>query len=159
MTAPAPVARQAPTGLFLEEGYQILITIGDDPDLSMWEIEVQPSGQDGGDPIVIWNQFAEKWIMKAAPAHKESTPITGTCAYSTTIHQQLDGVIGKECVITTHLPDGASLAQYGYLKSLVPQRHSRGAFSIADYEIVITNKDPDTQDEEDPVYTAGTGTP
>lgn len=161
MVAPTPVTRVEPFGIYLEDGHRTTIGCALNPDIAFWEISVKPPGMDNGDSInttTMWNDF---WRTKAPRQLNDATDVTGTAAYDPAVWTMLKALIGIETTWTIEYPNGDKLTFYGYLRSFEKSDNVEGTMPTADYVIVLTNQDPSTSAEEDPVLsaTSGTGTP
>lgn len=161
MAAPAPVTRVEPPEPPLVRGHSTLVTIGNDPDACYWEKTATGPGIEGGDMIDTKTMWAVKWRQKAARALQEMMPLEFTAAYHPSIYDLLHTVlINVECVITKLFSNGDTLAAYGALTTFEADEDNEEDQPIANGTIGWTSTDPDTGEEEDPVYTpAGTGTP
>jgi len=159
MTAPTPTPRGTPSGIMLENSYQVLITFGNNPTLCLWEKDVQPNGVDNGDPIDETTQHNEGLRTKAPRALNDITNGKTKVAYDPEMYDEAFTQCGKVTTVTYWLPDGSSLALYGYMKSFIPAGLSGdGTQPEADIEIVATNRDPITKEIELPVLTSAVGT-
>jgi hypothetical protein len=157
MTAPVATARQAPTGKRLRNGYKVLWTFARSPAASLWEISGTPSGWEGGDEIDT-TTFHNTTVKTKSPSELyESTNGSGTAAYDPTYLNAIRELINVEDTVTARLPDGTTIAAYGYLKNFLPQEHVDGEMPEANFEIVITNTDS-AGNEELPVIVGVTGT-
>jgi hypothetical protein len=67
-------------------------------------------------------------------------------------------LINVETTVTVRFPDTSTLAFYGFLKSFTPGEFVEGEPPTVDLEVVPTNQDPTSGDEEAPVLTNVPGT-
>jgi hypothetical protein len=137
----------------IDDGYQTLVTLAVDPDIKIWEKSVTPPGFDGGDAIDITTMHNVSLRTKAARALVEITDITFSGAYAGASLAQIRAVINVETTITVHMPDGYSIAQFGFLKSFEPGDHTEGEMPEGTFTVVITSVD-ETGAEQNPVITA-----
>lgn len=157
MTAPSPTARGTPTGLPLRDGFATLITFGDNPTVELWEKESTPPGQDIGDPIDVTTFHNTARLTKWPRSLIEDTDGSFTCAYDPTARTAIESLIGNNQEITVTYNDLSTWAFWGFLKSFIPQSHTRGDQPEAQVEFVITNLD-DSFAEQDPVVGGVAGT-
>lgn len=158
MTAPVATARGTPTGKRLRNGYRVLWTFARLATAPLWEISGTPMGWEGGDEIDITTFHNTRVKQKAPQALMEVTNGSGVCAYDPAYHNTIRELINIPDTVTATLPDGTTIAAYGYLKNFLPQEHTSGEMPTANFEIVITNVDPITGAEELPVVVGVTGT-
>lgn len=156
MAAPSPTARTTPDGDMLRNGYQTLITFEAVADVDLWERTVTPPGFEGGDPIDTTTMFNAKYKTKAMQALIEMLQGGITCGYDPAALSatQIEALINVETTITVHFPDGSSWAFYGALRSATPNANANGTLPEMTVVFEVTNTDPSTGAEEDPVYTA-----
>lgn len=157
MAAPSATPRVVPTGIMLEEGAQALITFALDTNIELWEIEVQPPGWDNGDSINVTTQHNLVVQTKAPRKLKEVTNSTLMVAYDPICEVSCKAAIGRRDTVTYTWPDGSTDAQFGYMKSFIPQALKHGEFPTANVEIVYTNLDS-SFDEQVPVHVDVAGT-
>lgn len=158
MTAPSEVTRVEPLGIYLEDGHRTTIGCALNPDIAFWEISVKPPGLDNRDPIDTTTMWNDTWITKAPRQLSETTDVTGSAAYDPAVWSMIRNILGVETTWTIKYPNGDKLTFYGYLRSFEKSDHVEGTMPTADYVIVVTNQDPSTSDEEDPVLSATSGT-
>jgi hypothetical protein len=158
MAAPTPGARSAPSGKELQDGYQTLIAFKLHPDIAFHEITVQPPGIEGGDPKESTTMHNLRWKSKSPRRLKDMTNANATVGYDPALYTSILAQINKPDTVTIHFPDVSSLAFYGYLKNFMPSELKDGEKPTAKIEVVVTNMDPATCVEEDPVFTPGPGT-
>lgn len=158
MAAPIPTTRQTPAGIMLRNGYRSLITIGADPDCSMWELGVTPPGIDGGDAIDTTTMHNSSVRTKAPQALHDYTDGEVRCGYDPNLYSQLQSLINVETTITIRWPDGTTLAFFGYLQSFEPDELVNGELPEATCVFVSTNWDHNNDVEAAPVLTNVAGT-
>ncbi len=158
MAAPAAVARVYPTGIRLKDGYQTLITIGADPDASFWEKTVKPPSLDGREKIDTTTMHNDRWVTNAARQLIEMGDVTGKASYDPNVFVLFLQILNVETTITITFPDGSTLAFYGYLQKFEFDELAEGTNPEASYTVVVTNEDPTTGEEEDPVFVNVSGT-
>ena len=163
MTAPAPTSRTSPpTGTKLDDGFATLITISGNPAISFWEKTVTPPGVEGGDPVDTSTMHNVTWRTLSPPVLKTLTEVTLTAAYDPVLYDSTGAnpivqAINDRRTITVKFADGSTVAFYGYLRAFTPGDSSEGAQPEATVTIQPTNVDA-SNNEEGPVYTAGSGT-
>ena len=158
MAAPTTTVRQTPAGIRLENGFPIKIAFAADPDVSFWEVDVQPPGVDGGDPIDTTTQHNTEWRTMAARTLKTLTQSQVSAAYDPNVYNNILSLINVETSVTVRFPDGSILDFWGYLKSFEPQEANEGTMPTAGIQIVPTNTDPSNGSEAAPVLTSVAGT-
>lgn len=158
MAAPTYTARSAPSGIYLKDGYQCLVTFAVDPDAAFWEIGVTPPGLDGGDAIDTTTMHNVRWRTMAARALKTMTPFSMRCAYDPIIYELFDGLINAETTVSVLFPDSSTLAFYGFLQNFEMDELAEGELPEATATVTPTNQDPQTGTEENPVLNSATGT-
>lgn len=158
MAAPSVTALGTPTGIKLDDGFRTAIAFARNPNVSLWEKTVTPPGLDGGDAIQTATMRNNRWRTKAPRSLIEMTEMSFVAAYDPAIYDDILDLLNEEGAITVHFPDGSTLSFYGYLRVFEPQEVSEGEQPEANVTIEITNQDPVTGAEEDPVMVAVVGT-
>ena len=157
MAAPGPDARETPDGLPLRDGYASLVTFVDNPTVMLWEKETTPTGIDNGEPIdqtTFHNTtYATKWPQEIS----EITDGSFLAAYDPDVEDEIMSLVGNNQEITVTFNDGSTKAIWGYLKSFIPQRHTKGQQPTAEITIVATNMD-DSFAEYGPAVASASGT-
>lgn len=152
MAAPTPLDRDTPNGRRLTNGWKTMVTLTIAPDIEFWEMEVTPPGAEGGDEVDTTTMHNTLAVTKAPNSDLiEFTNAEGTAAYDPKILDNLKACINRPTTVTHRYPNGDLEAAYGFLKKFEKNGLQRGEMPEADYEIVITNEDPDTGEEELPV--------
>lgn len=158
MAAPAPSARTSPAGRPLNDGFRVLVNNSLDTDLEFFEEAVTPPAIMGQDEMETTSQFNETWQTFSPQSLMRLMPYVMRGKYDPILYQKFPIICNKPATITLHLPNGDSVAHFGFYKSFEPGELVRGTRPEGSINIVPTNQDPITCEEEDPVYTAGTGT-
>lgn len=158
MAAPTPTARITPTGRFLGDGHQTLVTFSLDPDILLWEKSITPPGLEADDLNDTTNMHNVQYRTKSPRALITMTDSTFTAQYDPAVYPLIELIINRPQVITEHFPDGSSICYFGVLKSFIPGELAEGTVPEATCTIVPTNQDPTTCAEEGPVWTPGSGT-
>lgn len=158
MAAPTATPRPAPTGIPLDKGYQVLITIAADTDICFWEKTITPPSLDGGDPLDITTQHNTAYKTKAPRALVEVGETQVKVLYDPALYTAIKAVINVRTTITVEFPDGSTLAFYGYVKAFEPDEMSEENPCEATVTIVCTNYDPVNHVEAAPVLTSVAGT-
>lgn len=158
MAAPTPLARETPGGIMLDDGYQTLITLTVDPDISFWEKTVTPPGWDGGDPIETSTMHNTEVRTFSLRSLKTLTPVTLTAAYDPVALDQIRAVVNVETTVTVTHPDGSTIAFYGGLTKADPSDCAEGAQPEITITIQPTNYDPVNHVEALPVVNEVAGT-
>jgi len=158
MAAPTPTTRQDPGGIYLKDGYRSLITIGVDPDLSLWEIGVKPPGMDGGDAINTTTMHNDTYRTMAHRALKTLTESTFRFAYDPAVYSQLESQINVDTTITQRFPDGSTLAYYGFLQKAEFDELVEGEMPTGTATVCPTNFDHVNKVEASPAVASVAGT-
>ena len=158
MTAPVITNRQKPLGKMIKDGHNSLITLSNIPNAPFWERSVKPFGYEGGDGIDITTMHSEVLRQTAPRSLITTSPISGTCGYDPARLDIIRGQINKEQTVTIAWKSGDAAAAYGFLKSFQPSDNKEGDLPQAQFEIVLTNTDPITGEEELPVFSRSSGT-
>ncbi len=157
-SAPTAVARGTPEGIFLKDGYQTLVTIGNDATLEIWEKSVTPPGLDGGEPVETSTMHNTTYRTMGSRTLITLTPITFTAAYDPEMYDTLLAVINAETTITVTFPDGSTLAFYGYVQKVEPGELVDGTQPEVTVTVQPTNQDPTDRSEQAPVLVETSGT-
>jgi hypothetical protein len=165
MAAPAATVRTDPGGIMMENGYRTLITHSLDPDLSIWEIEVGSAGLDGGEPIDTTTQHNDVYRTRSPRALISYEPFDVKFAYEAGVQKsQLETLINKKrsginaSVITETLPDGSTLAYYGFFQKVSFDPKVEGELPTGTLTVVPTNFDPVNRVEAGPTLVEVEGT-
>lgn len=159
MAAPSPSARVDPLGARLLDGYRCLSALSAQPNASFWEIGITPPGLDGGDAIDTSTMHNDIYRTASSRALKTLTASTIRGAYDPRIYTTFISLINNENnTVTTHFPNGDSLAYYGFLQNFEPDELVEGEMPEASFTVTPTNQDPTTGAEESPVLTQAAGT-
>jgi hypothetical protein len=158
MAAPTPTARQSPSGIRINEGFPVKLTLSSDPDIELWEISMKMPGIDNGDPIDITTQHNVEAKTKAARYLNEWTNGSVKFALDPVMLTRARQQVGREQTLTATIPDGSTYAFYGYIKSVDFDEWGEGTRPEATADIVVTNFDPSNRVEALPVFTDVAGT-
>ena len=158
MAAPTPTNRATPSGVKMDDGYPIKITLAADTDIEFWEKAGTPPGIDGGDAIDTTTMHNASYRTMAPRQLKTATASTFTVAYDPVVYNSILEAINRKDTITVTFPNGDQLAFYGYLKSFTPSDHVEGEQPEATVEIVPTNWDHVNNVEAAPNYVTAAGT-
>jgi hypothetical protein len=142
----------------LEDGYQSLITLENDPDISLWEKTVKPPGIDGGDAIEQTTMHNVTMRTMALRALKTLTDANSTVAYDPVVYNQLLAQVNVNQLITVIYPNGDTLDFYGGLRVFEPSDLAEGEQPEATINITATNVNPATGLETLPNYISASGT-
>lgn len=158
MAVPATTTRVTPAGIKLDEGHSITIAFARDPNVSFWEMTVQPPLLDGQDPLDTTNQHNILYTTKAARALLDIGPSNFTAFYDPDVWDEGRELINQNGDVTIAYPDGSTLDFFGYLRSIEKQALEKGTTPTLNGVIVVTNWDPVNNVEQGPVLTEVTGT-
>jgi hypothetical protein len=158
MADPATTPRSDPVGIALKDGYQTLIAFAADPDVSFWEITVQPPGIEGGDPIDQTTMHNIDYRTMCPASLKTLTPVNVTASYDPDVLNQIESLINLNGSITIHFPDGSTTDFFGFLQTFEPGDNTENERPEATLTIVPSNWDPVNNVEAGPVTTSVPGT-
>lgn len=158
MASPSPTARATPSGIHIDDGYQTLITMSDDTNISFWEKSVTPPSVMGGDAIDTTTMHNSAWRTKAARSLKEMGDVSCVVAYDPDVYTAIIAQLNVEQTITVTFADGTTLPVFGYLQTFEPQECAEGAQPEANVTFVVTNYDRTNHVEAAPVLNAVAGT-
>lgn len=130
----------------LDDGQSVAISFSLFPDIKIWEIEVQPPGYDGGEPIDTTTLRSTSKRTVRPRALTSTTRSACTFAYAVSALEDIQDMINIEQIITITYPPDADLAEEsfpGFMKSFIPTGLSEGNRPTASVEIVCTNQDED----------------
>ena len=136
--------RSAPLGTMLTNGYQSLIAISNNTEISFWEKTVQPVGLDGGEPIDVTTQHNTTIKTKAPQALPELTASSITAAFDPIVlNHILAAGVGNEILnhnqlISHHMPDTSQWDTYGFFRSFIPAAFANGTHPEATIVIEYT---------------------
>lgn len=158
MAAPPTTVRVTPGGIKLKDGYTTKIAFALDPDISLWEKDVQPGSPDGGPPIdqtTMWNTL---YRTKAPQSLVDTTDGKSKCAYDPAALTQIMAIINREGGITVRYADGSTEDVWGYVQKFERDPLVIGQQPEATVTWVTTNFDPNAKVEQGPVVTSVAGT-
>ncbi len=158
MAAPPTTERQAPAGIPLTEGYQILVAFAQDPDISFWEKTIKLPGVDMGDFIDISTQHNLVWIPMVSRALKALTEYNVVGSFDPNAYNQFIAIAGVNDGVTIHLPDGSTIDHWGAVKKVEGPDAKKGEQPDMTVTVQPTNWDPDNFTEAGPVITSVAGT-
>jgi len=131
----------------MTDGYQTTISFSSSElssasvlTLVMHEKEVTIPGIDGGDAIdtttmrnSTWRTFAERQLK---------TLLAGglSVAWDPALYDEMSAMINDRQLMTITLPDTATFAFWGHVKSFTPNTHTEGTQPMADVEIIPGNQ-------------------
>jgi len=128
----------------IDDGYQTLITLANDPTLKIYEKEVTPPGYQGGGPIDTTTMRNETLRTASPKSLKTLSPMTIVAAYETEAYADLRDQINENQLITVTFPDGASLHFWGWVDEFTPGALTEGEQPTATVTIIPSNHDEGT---------------
>lgn len=157
MASPSATARTTPTGIKLKEGYQVLHTFANAAGLVIYEEVVGLPSVDGGEPIEFDDQFMA-WEVVRPRGKKKQMPYTIKGGYDPDLYNTILSIINSETTCTQTLPDGSTLASFGYLQKAEFEPLEKGKMPQVTLTIVPTTWDPTNRAVAAPVLTSVAGT-
>jgi hypothetical protein len=109
---------------------------------------------DAGDMIdttTQWNDVLRSMAFRALATLTEGSM---EVAFNAQYIDQVRALVGKNTTVTFRMPNGATIAAFGGLRTFEAPDFSDGEQPTATCSIAITNTDPVSGDIEPPVYTA-----
>lgn len=126
----------------IDDGFSTTLSFSANPTLEFYEVEVQPPGWEGGEPIDTTTMRNTTLETFSPQALMSLTPITVSAAYTSDIFHLTTGVksmINVNQQVTVTLPDGATVVFWGYVKNFSPPSHVKGQRPLASLTIHPTN--------------------
>jgi hypothetical protein len=152
MPAPVAVARVAPTGIWIPDGFRTKVCFSDAPNLAIFETAVTPAGVDNGEPIEQDSMWNVRWRMKREHQINEFLPTTIKFMYDPAYRSLLNGLCGHNQTITESIYDGSTCAYFGYPRSFIYDEHVEGKKGTGTAVVQPTNVDPASKGEFGPVF-------
>lgn len=157
MGAPAITNLGAFTGIRIDDGFASAIAFSVNPNVALWETEVQLPGVDGGDAIDTTTMRNIKYRTKDIRKLITLTESQHTCRYTAESYQDILNLVNVPGSITIWFPDGAdvgsgsNLSFFGYLSKADFKAFKEGEPPEVEITIVPTNTDPVDGSEADPI--------
>lgn len=158
MAAPTPTVRGTPSGIYIPDGYQSLVTFGLNTTLKVWEKTVKPGDIDGGEPIDTTTMFDVEWHPMRARKLKKRGPFTMVCAYDPDVVADLIAAVNREDTITCKYPDGTTDANFAFLQKAEFGELKEGEFPEVTLTAQPMNWDKSAHVEAGPAIAAVAGT-
>lgn len=137
--------------MFINDGYQTLISFSENPDVLFKEVSVTPPGLDGGGEIDTTTMRNTRWRTRQPKALITLTEMSFEASYDPEVYDDILAMLNVNQEITITFPDGSTYTFWGWLNSFEPGELSEGEFPTASATIIPANQD-DQNDEADPVY-------
>lgn len=158
MAAPAHTTLVMPTGIKIPDGFRTTVAFARKSPVNLWWKDVKPPGMDGGGPIDTTTMLNNVVRTKEAKQLKTLLGITANAAYDPSVLSDMYNLVNRNGSITCWLPDGSYCDFYGYLDKFVPGDNKEGEMPLAACTIEVTNWDPISRIEVEPVFGSVTGT-
>ena len=120
--------------------------------VAMKELEVSPPGVDGGEKIDVTTMRNTTWRTFAPRNLKTLLEAPVVVAWSPDLYDEMNAMINDNQLITMTLPDTATIAFWGFVKSFTPNAMVEGTQPTANISIEPTNRNA-SQVETAPVVT------
>jgi hypothetical protein len=158
MAAPSATARGTPTGIMLTDPHPTHITLGRHPTIAFKEKEIQPFGDDGGDPIDCTTFFNNRRRSYAPRQLISGTEATVTAAYDPSVLGVLRASINVPDTVTITHPDGSTEARFAFVQKVTPSSNTSDGDQPT-IEVVLFPMDQDDDgNEQEPVLVNVAGT-
>lgn len=125
-------------GTRLTDGFATLINVAG---MDFWEVDVQPPGIDGGEPIDTTTMHNTVWRTFAPRQLKTLTAARFRAAYNPDVYESIVDQINNNQLVTITFPDAQVLTFYGYIKSFEPDGLEEGKMPTANMVLQPTNTD------------------
>lgn len=159
MPAPAVVARQAPSGTKLLNGYRTTVAFSLLPNVCVWEKSVKPPTPDMGEMIDVTDMFNNLERTQAFRALRKWSAGEHKCAYDPDVYNKIKNtLIGKNGTVCVHFPDTSTLSFFGGVKSISADALEEGKQPEMTLMYEATNMEPVTGIEFSPVMVPFAGT-
>lgn len=112
--------------LRLDDGFTTYITFQNVPNIKLFEKEVNPPGMSANGPIDTTTMRNIEWRTMAPKSLKTMPQITATVAYATETIPLLFDQIGVNQPIIVTMPDGSTIAFWGWIEEFVPGANVEG---------------------------------
>lgn len=139
----------------LNDGFSTTIAFSADTDAEVWEKTVTPPGVQGGGPIDTTDMRNTTYRTKQPKQLIDYANSTLSVSYSMTGLQNIIAMINVNQLITVTVPDGSTMAFWGYIDSFIPGDFSEGEQPVAEMTIIPTNENSSGV-ETAPVITVST---
>ena len=143
----------APDGTKMKDGYQALVLFSADATVSMWLKTVKPPGLSAGGAIDTTTMENTRWRTMAPKSLVTATELNLRCAYDPKIHDDMNGMLGVNQLLTLTYSDGSTLAVWGFVDEWTPTDLTEGEMPLGDMKFVPTNTNA-SDEETAPDYTA-----
>jgi len=153
MAAPTPVQRQAPDGIRLDDPHPTLLTLASaDATIALWEKSLKPPGKDNQSPIQTGSMHNINLMTMAPNDLSTLTEATFKFAYDPSQLSTLYSRVGIPDSMTFIWSNLRYMCFWGYLKSIAPDEIVEGQQPTMTATVQPTNTDPETGEEEEPVF-------
>jgi hypothetical protein len=112
--------------LRLDDGFATFITFENIPTVKLFEKEVNPPGMTANGPIDTTTMRNTAWRTMAPKALKTMPQITATVAYATDAIEVLFAQVGVNQPVVVTLPDGSTVAFWGWIEEFTPGANVEG---------------------------------
>lgn len=136
----------------LDDGYQTLISFANAPSVKFYEKTVTPPGMDAGGEVDVTTMRNTLYRTRNPKHLITMSNMSSTVAWDPAAYNDVLSMIHVNQLITVTLPDGSTVAFWGWLDKFTPGEHQEGTQPTATVEIVPSNQN-DSQVETAPVIT------
>lgn len=142
----------------LEDGFVALVSFGADPDIELWEMSVKPPGVQGGEFIpqtTMWNEVFRTFKPRSL---KTIPDMTFKFAYDPACRDSIDALVNEETNVGIAFSNDDTWALWGALRDVDFDEMVEGTMPTGTATVGFTNVDPNTGEEEGPVFVDTSGT-
>lgn len=144
-------------GIRIDDGFASAFAFSADPNVSLWEMEVQIPPIDGGDPIDTTTMRNVKYRTSDARKLVKLGETKHTCRYRAATYNDLLTLVNLPGSITIWLPDGtavnngSNISFFGHISNADFKAFKEGEPPEVEITIVCTMTDPTDGSEAGPI--------
>jgi len=139
----------------IDNGFSTTMSFAANPTIEFYEIEVQPPGWEGGEPIPTSTMRNLTLHTFSPGALITMTPIAISAAYTAGAFHLTTGIkpmINVNQLVKVTLPNGATIDFWAFLKNFIPPSHAINTRPMAAMTVQPTNTNT-VKVETLPIYT------
>lgn len=137
----------------LKDGHPTTISFSEDSAILLYEKEVTPPSIEGGGENDTTTMLNTTWRTKQPKHLKTLGQSSFLAAYDPAFYDSIADLVNTNQLITITFPDGDTLAFWGWIDSVTPQRITEGEQPTVEVTIICSNENSSGV-ETAPVYSA-----